>query len=184
MNKKIVVLHGDSGAGKSTLAISLCHALDSVGYSTAYVTPIDQLKLFLSDVYEVPLKDLYTQEGKAQKVTERGLSLQDLLVKSYHFWEEVDDDISLRMLEQSLLNEHGTDVIVVESIRKPYESHEIISFAYTNDYDLLAYHLGGGEGLSTDTKQKECLKRYPSVRFLNKQEDFLDEVLVDLLPSE
>ena len=123
----LVVLHGVSSSGKS----SVCDYMrQKYGWTTIH--PIEDLKNFLASHYSCPSLD--TEEGKAFVPDKaRFGTMQNLMVKLYHFFKEEDPYFSSRQLTQLLKSHYhslpGTNLIT-GSIRNPAEVEAIANSPY------------------------------------------------------
>jgi hypothetical protein len=122
--KTIILIGGYAGSGKDAVANFLCE-----GFGFCRLAYADALKDHVSSKYDIPLKLMYTQEGKNSMIEVKNtyMSVRNLLVKEATDKRLVDKNVWVDVVK-NYISKHNIQKVVIPDFR------------FENEYTVLANH--------------------------------------------
>lgn len=111
---KIIMIGGYAGSGKDTAGDYLVknHGFKKICFA-------DELKKFVSDKYNIPIKYFFSQTGK-KKFLSNGKTVRDLLIEEGQIEREKDKNVWIKKVLHKIVSEK-LDKIVITDFRFPNE---------------------------------------------------------------
>ena len=155
-NPLLVCVFGASGAGKDEF-VKIC--TEYSGYNRLH--PIEDLKIFLEDHFAISRGSLDRQDGKNHKpLPGLDVTMQDIMVQLYHFWERLGVPFSYFYVKQVL--ERGEPLVVL-AIRNEHEYQAILDNADMYTIAVVKITRPGCKEISTDHLQNSIFERLSEI---------------------
>ncbi len=126
---KIIIIGGYSGSGKDTVGDYL---VKNHGYTK--ISFADDLKKFVSDKYNLPIKYFLSQTGK-KRFLSSGKTVRDLLIEEGQIQRDKDENVWVKKVLQKILTEKF-DKVVITDFRFPneklYLEEKLTEYSFTS----------------------------------------------------
>ena len=131
MKRKILMLSGRINSGKDyTANLLVRHSM------WIKMTFAEHLKDYTSKQFNIPLDDLYTQEGKNKIHETSNKSYRQILIETARRLKENNPDYFVNKLIQKVRTTDSTCNIVISDFRYPNEYSKVLE-CLANDFEII-----------------------------------------------